>query len=90
MKKQFLIAIFVLMACTSNVFAIPHNLKEHGMVEGVTQVYTSAENPDTLAPVIKTYYERIQLGQYDIPIQDLQLLHEELCKILAQNSKYKI
>ncbi len=90
MKKQLLIATLAMMACAGSIFAVPHSLKEHGMVEEVTHVYTSAENPDTLAPIIKTYYERIQQRQFDIPVQDLEALHEELCKIMAKDSKVQL
>lgn len=90
MKKQFIITAFALMACTSNLFAIAHDLKAYGMDASVTQVYEKAENRDQLAPVIKTYYDRIQQGNTEISFEDLKSLHEELCNIMYKGSKHQL
>lgn len=90
MKKQILIAMFALVASTSSLAAVEHNLKNNGMAVQVVQVYDKAENKEALSPIIKTYYDRIQQGQYDISIGDLQKLHEELSTILSQKGKHQI
>lgn len=89
MKKNILIAAFAVLVSSSNLFAVAHNLKDHGMVAGLTRVYTTAENPDNLAPIIREYYERVQQGQYDIPFEDFQKLYEELSKITSQGSRFQ-
>lgn len=90
MKKYLTIAVFALLASASSLSAIEHNLQRNGIAAEVISVYEKAENRASLPPIVKTYYDRVQKGQYDISIEDLQKLHEELCNIQAANGRRQI
>ena len=88
MKKQllFLFSTFII----GNLYAPPkHNLKDNGLAVALNRV-CSGNDLTTLAPIIQQYYARVQQGQYDIPIEDLQALHAELLKIAQKNSKRRL
>jgi hypothetical protein len=88
--KKIIIALFAFAACSSQVFAIPHNLNEYGLTETLNSVYAKAEKPEKLAPVIKKYHDRASKKQFDISYEDLKLLHEELSKVIQKTSKRSI
>lgn len=89
MKKTLLIAAVALMAYASQGYTVSHNLEEHGLVADLNYIYDKAENPDNLAPIIKKYHELAQQGQVEISFEDLKALHEEMCALLAKESKHQ-
>ena len=78
--KNYIITILILLASV-NALAVKHNLKDNGLAVGLNRVVANATNRNALAPIIQKYHARVQQGQYDIPIEDLQELYEELCKL---------
>lgn len=88
MKKSIIIGAFVLLH--TSLFAMPHNLRDHGLVAGLNKAYTSAQDPSTLAPIITQYYKQVSQGKYDISFQDLKKLYDELTKVLCKDSRTQL